>query len=310
MKRWLGRMLGAVLLLAGVGLLLYPHVRKGVSEMHTQRVVHQLEQRRQAVQAAQGEGQTPSQEEQRYQTLYEDMQAYNVQLYQTRQEGLRDAWDYVRAPFRLEEYGVEEAVGYLTIPAMNLQLPVYLGATRENLDRGAAVLGETSMPVGGENTNCVIAGHRGWRGASMFLEIEALHLGDLVQLDNLWGTLTYEVVEVRIIQPDEVEAGKIQEGRDLLTLVTCHPYPTDAQRYLVYCQRIAPVQGEMEEETPPEGEVSAAPEPSPSQQPLPTSTRSPSQEAIRREQQLNALGIPGAVALLAAAVLIWRKGRK
>ena len=84
----------------------------------------------------------------------------------------------------------------------------------------------------------VIAGHRGWRGADYFRHIDRLQVGDTVTLTNLWETLTYTVADIRIIQPHEVDKIKIQQSRDLLTLLTCHPYANGGrQRYVVYCER-------------------------------------------------------------------------
>ena len=124
---------------------------------------------------------------------------------------------------------------------MELTMPVYLGASDDHLAAGAAVLGNTSAPIGGDNTNCVIAGHRGWKGADYFRHIDRLQVGDTVTLTNLWETLTYTVADIRIIQPHEVEKIKIQPNRDLLTLITCHPYASGGkQRYVVYCEREMP----------------------------------------------------------------------
>lgn len=89
------------------------------------------------------------------------------------------------------------------------------------------------------NTNCVIAGHRGWRGADYFRHIDKLAVGDTVRLTNLWETLTYTVADIQIIQPHQIERIKIQSNRDLLTLLTCHPYASGGrQRYVVYCEKL------------------------------------------------------------------------
>ncbi len=233
MRRRLFRGFLLLLALAGIGLILYPNLRRVWADRQSGAVIREVQAKREENLRA------PTPDQRPYETLYRDMQAYNDQIYQDRQSGLQDAWSYEQPPFSLAEYGVvEEAVGYLTIEAMDLHLPLYLGASRDNLAKGAAVLGNTSMPIGGQNTNCVIAGHRGWQGIPMFLEIQNLQPGDTVTLDNLWETLQYTVTEIRIIRPDEIEAVKIQEGRDLLTLVTCHPYPHNTQRYLVYCERV------------------------------------------------------------------------
>lgn len=126
----------------------------------------------------------------------------------------------------------------VTISATALNMPVYLGASDAHLAAGAAVLGNTSAPIGGDDTNCVIAGHRGWKGADYFRHIDRLAVGDEVRITNLWETLIYAVTDIEIIQPHEIEKIKILQDRDLLTLVTCHPYASGGrQRYLVYCER-------------------------------------------------------------------------
>ncbi|WP_440553035.1 class C sortase [Vescimonas sp.] len=178
--------------------------------------------------------------EQQYSELLADLQAYNQRIYAEKQSGLVDLEACEEPAADLTTYGVaDEIIGVLEIPAMELTMPVYLGASDEHLAAGAAVLGNTSAPIGGDNTNCVIAGHRGWRGADYFRHIDRLQAGDTVTLTNLWETLTYTVADIQIIQPHEVEKIKIQQGRDMLTLVTCHPYASGGrQRYVVYCEKL------------------------------------------------------------------------
>ena len=180
--------------------------------------------------------------EQQYPELLAELQAYNQRIYTEKQSGLVDLEACEESAADLTAYGIgDEIIGVLEIMAMELTMPVYLGASDAHLAAGAAVLGNTSAPVGGDNTNCVIAGHRGWRGADYFRHIDRLQVGDTVTLTNLWKTLTYTVADIQIIQPHEVDKIKIQQGRDLLTLVTCHPYASGGrQRYVVYCERVLP----------------------------------------------------------------------
>ena len=175
-----------------------------------------------------------------HQDLREAMEAYNLQLSQD-QSGLDSVDSYEEPGLNLEDYGLEadDVVGYVEIPAMEVAIPLYLGASKSNMNNGAVVLGQTSMPVGGSSTNCVIAAHRGWNNMALFRDIEVLQEGDLVYLVNLWETLTYRVTKISIIWPDEVEAVTIQPGQDMVTLLTCHPYTANTYRYLVYCQRVA-----------------------------------------------------------------------
>ena len=177
--------------------------------------------------------------EQQCPELLSALQAYNQRIYTEKQSGLVDLEACEEPAADLPAYGIDdEIIGVLEIPAMELTMPIYLGASDDHLAAGAAVLGNTSAPIGGNNTNCVIAGHRGWRGADYFRHIDKLAVGDTVKLTNLWETLTYTVADIQIIQPHEVDMIKIQQGRDLLTLLTCHPYASGGkQRYVVYCER-------------------------------------------------------------------------
>ncbi len=178
--------------------------------------------------------------EQQCPELLAALQEYNRQLYTEKQSGLVDLEACETPAADLVTYGIEdEIIGVLEIPAMELTMPVYLGASDAHLAAGAAVLGNTSAPIGGDSANCVIAGHRGWKGADYFRHIDRLQVGDTVTLTNLWETLTYTVADIQIIQPHEVGKIKIQPSRDLLTLVTCHPYASGGkQRYVVYCERV------------------------------------------------------------------------
>ena len=170
--------------------------------------------------------------------LRQQMEAYNKEIYEERQAGLTDPWAYESEGVDLTEYGLEENVAaVITIPAMDVELPVYLGATQENMAKGAVQLGQTSMPVGGENTNCVIAAHRGYRGIPMFRDIELLKPGDEITVENLWETLTYRVTEIRILYPSDIGEVLIQDGKDMITLLTCHPYTQHSRRYAVFCER-------------------------------------------------------------------------
>ena len=179
--------------------------------------------------------------EQKCPELLAALQEYNRQLYAEKQCNLVDLEACETPAADLPAYGVEdEIIGVLEIPTIELTMPVYLGASEAHLAAGAAVLGNTSAPIGGDNANCVIAGHRGWKGADYFRHIDKLAVGDTLTLTNLWETLTYTVADIQIIQPHEVDKIKIQQGRDLLTLVTCHPYASGGrQRYVVYCEKTA-----------------------------------------------------------------------
>lgn len=181
----------------------------------------------------------PTEPPREHEQLWLAMEAYNQQIWSEKQSGLCDPWAYEQPSFTLGEYGLDDEIfGVISIPALELEMPLYLGATYQHMADGAAHLSQTSIPIGGDNTNAVIAGHRGWGGAAYFRYITELQPGDEVIITNLWGTLTYRVADTQIIWPHEVDQILIQGGRDLLTLLTCHPYASGGrQRYLVICER-------------------------------------------------------------------------
>ncbi len=175
-----------------------------------------------------------------YADLWDAMTMYNDRIWTENQSGLSDPWAYQQPSFRLQDYDLEDEVfGVISIPKLSLEMPIYLGATEEHMAQGAAHLSQTSLPIGGKNTNCVIAGHRGYNGASYFRYVPDLRPGDDVVITNLWETLHYRVSGVQIIMPYEVDAIRIQPEKDMITLLTCHPYASGGkQRYLVFCERV------------------------------------------------------------------------
>ena len=233
MKRTVRRMSGLLLLLLGSSLCWYPAIAQRYVQQETIQYVKRFEQMYPQQETAK-ETAAPAED-----PLYARMQAYNLQLYAQEQVTFADPWIVAQTPAvrGLEEYS-KKPFGYIQIPAMDTVLPLYIGASVSHMAKGAAVLGETSLPVGGINTNCVIAGHRGYRGIAFFRDIEKLQIGDCVQIRNPWERLTYTVEALQRIAPDDSEAVKIQKGRDMLTLLTCHPYRGNGKwRYIVYCVR-------------------------------------------------------------------------
>lgn len=177
-----------------------------------------------------------------YQYLYDEMDKYNKNLANSGQS-ISDAWSYEQQPMDLDNLNIDSdnpIIGYIEIPDMKIRLPLMIGASTENLKKGAAVLSQTSMPIGGESTNCVIAGHRGWEGSAYFQYIENMKAGSKVYITNPWETLVYECTGIKVIYPDDVNSILIQPGKDMITLFSCHPYVLGGgpYRYLVFCERV------------------------------------------------------------------------
>lgn len=234
MKRLLLQIFAWLAILVGVGLMLQPTVSQYLTARQSAKTVETFVTTVQADQTpADAAAPRP------YAELYDALQAYNEQIYAEGQSELKDPFAYETPAFDLAGYGLpDDMIAALWVPRLNLDLPVYLGASTANMARGGALLGQTSMPLGGANTNTVIAAHRGYYGAEMLRNVQQIQIGDKITLTTPWDTLVYKVCELKIIQPDDINAILIQPGRDLLTLSTCHPYTQNYQRYLVIAERV------------------------------------------------------------------------
>lgn len=171
--------------------------------------------------------------------LRQQMEEYNQNLIDEGQYLLNDPFAYEQPSFDLYSYSVKDNIfGHINIPAIDMELPIYLGANLDNMNLGAVHLSYSSMPIGGESTNTVLAGHRGIIGKIYFDNIVFLNEGDDVYITNFWETLHYQVIYSEVISPYDIERCYIQEGKELLTLLTCHPYGYTDYRYMVVCERV------------------------------------------------------------------------
>ena len=131
-----------------------------------------------------------------------------------------------------------DALGYITIPKIDVNLPIYEGTGYDVLAYGIGHLSETSYPLGGESTHCALSGHRGMAEPELFTNLDKLELGDRFYLHVLDEVLAYQVDQVLVVEPDQVEALEIIEGEDLCTLVTCTPIGINSHRLLVRGTRV------------------------------------------------------------------------
>lgn len=252
MKRVLKILISTILILVGVGVFLYPNFREWNTNREVNQIVKQFEKdfktdESQSDKKSETESSDTSESSEssdgtptKFTELYQELQDYNKNLVANGQQ-LTDAWSYQQAPISLDHMPSKDAtIGYIDIPDMKVKLPLLLGASKENLSKGAAVLSQTSMPIGGADTNCVIAAHRGWRGSAYFQRIENMKVGSKVYVTNPWETLVYEVTSTKVVNPDDVDVIKLQPGKDMVTLISCHPYVLGGgpYRYIVYCERV------------------------------------------------------------------------
>lgn len=237
MKRLFLQIFAWLAILLGVGLMLQPTVSQYLAARQSTKTVQKFVQAAEAAAPAVTETTDNAEPVHAYPELYDALQAYNAQIFAEGQSGLKDPFAYETPAFDLTGYGLpDDMIAALWIPRLKLELPVYLGASTANMARSGALLGQTSMPLGGANTNTVIAAHRGYYGAEMLRNVQQIQPGDKITMTTPWDTLVYRVCELKIIQPDDINAVLIQPGRDLLTLTTCHPYTQNTQRYLVIAE--------------------------------------------------------------------------
>lgn len=242
MNRRVRQWLGFLLMLVGLALLCGPFLLGTREEWVQKQAVETFYQEKQAAQSASQDKQPVTEETVPESTeprdlFYEKAKAYNESLVKNGQDGMRSRADVESFALSALDFGYSEnLIGTLEIPRMEIELGLYLGADGENMAKGAAVFGMTSLPLGGDSENTAIAGHRGWRGSPMFRDIQLLQMDDPIYITTPWDTLTYRVCEIRIVTPEDNSWRRIQPGRTLISLMTCHPYGQNYQRYIVFAE--------------------------------------------------------------------------
>ena len=171
-----------------------------------------------------------------YSAYFQEAEAYNSAL-----AGLKSPLtDYTRLTGYQNALNIngQGIMGYVSIPKLGVELPVYHGVSAEVLNIACGHLEGTSLPIGGESTHCVLSAHRGLPHAKLFTELDKMEVGDTFQLTVLDRTLTYQVDRITVVRPDEVNDVRILPGEDLCTLLTCTPYGINSHRLLVRGTRI------------------------------------------------------------------------
>jgi sortase A len=229
MGRWLRTHVPEVLLscalLVGIGMMLYPSVSDWWNSMHQSRAIATYQQ---AVSDNSADAN---------QRMWDEAVAYNQSL--PRDGGRFTLTDEERARYeRTLDVTGTGIMGYVEIPKISVSLPVYHGTDDTVLQIAVGHIPGSSLPVGGEGTHCVVSGHRGLPSARLFMDIDQLREGDVFMLHVLGKTLTYQVDQIRVVLPDELDDLAIDDGLDLCTLVTCTPYGVNTHRLLVRGHRV------------------------------------------------------------------------
>lgn len=171
-----------------------------------------------------------------YSAMFQAAYDYNQALYETDYPLI----DYEEIPGYYDTLKLpgSSIIGYVKIDKIGVELPIYHGTSNEVLDVGVGHLEGSSLPVGGESTHSVMSAHRGLPSAKLFTDLDRLEMGDTFQITVLDQVLTYQVDQVKVITPTEVEDLQIAEGKDYCTLFTCTPYGINTHRLLVRGIRI------------------------------------------------------------------------
>ena len=214
-----------LLLLVGLSLLLYPYVSNYWNSLHQTRAI-----------AAYAEAVAKLDKDQ-YTEILSAAQTYNASLLGRDNTQPLDG-DRKEEYERLLDVSGLGIMGYIEIPCIDCSLPIYHGADESVLQVAVGHMEWSSLPVGGESTHCVLSGHRGLPSAKLFTNLDKLQPGDTFILRVLDETLTYEVDQILIVEPQETGSLRIEEGKDYCTLVTCTPYGINTHRLLVRGHRV------------------------------------------------------------------------
>lgn len=174
-------------------------------------------------------------------TLESEVLAYNENIKKQNNTTIVDPFtaNGFETDYNIENIGNGGVFAYLLVPKLDMVKPVYLDATYEHLDLGVAHIDGTNLPIGGEGTRSVIAGHRGWYNDTMFLNIDELLAGDMVYVDRGSEVLAYEVKDKEVIGPSDWDRLAPRSDDDILTLLTCEPFaPPRPYRLLINCERV------------------------------------------------------------------------
>lgn len=215
-----------VILILGVCIVLYPTVSNYYNSFHSSRAI-----------ASYAES-VADMDNEAYERLWNEAVEYNrsrVGLDNPLYMSESDMETY-RSILDVSGTGV---MGYINIPKIDVELPIYHTTEESVLQIAVGHLEGTSLPVGGESSHCVLSGHRGLPSAKLFTHLDRLEEGDIFYMQILDETLSYEVDQIRIVLPTEVDDLRIEEGQDLCTLVTCTPYGINSHRLLVRGHRVA-----------------------------------------------------------------------
>lgn len=242
MKKKAGNLVIGIIFLAGLSLLLYPFVANQWNNYRQKQLISGYEQVVSDKEAAEGID---------YDAERKKAEDYNEALLPC---VLPDSFALAESsgvdPVYMNTLNIagDEMMGSVEIPKINIKIPIYHTTEEDVLNKGAGHLEGSSLPVGGANTHAVISAHRGLPSASLFTDLDQMKVGDHFLLHVLDETLCYEVDKISVVRPEDTSALAVEDGQDLVTLLTCTPYGVNTERLLVRGHRVPYVEEEVKEE--------------------------------------------------------------
>ena len=242
MKKKAGNFVICIIFLAGLSLLLYPFVANQWNNYRQKQLISGYEQVVSEKEAAEGID---------YDAERKKAEDYNEALLPC---VLPDSFALAESsgvdPVYMNTLNIagDEMMGSVEIPKINIKIPIYHTTEEEVLNKGAGHLEGSSLPVGGANTHAVISAHRGLPSASLFTDLDQMKVGDHFLIHVLNETLCYEVDKISVVKPEDTSALAVEDGQDLVTLLTCTPYGVNTERLLVRGHRVPYVEEEVKEE--------------------------------------------------------------
>ena len=224
MKKHSGTILLVLIFFVGLAVMLYPTISDYINQRNQTRVVNSYAQQVDGLSDAD------------YTAYFDAADVFNQEL-AADPDALYHADHFSTYSTTLDVTGTG-IMGYITIPRIGVELPIYHGTSDGVLQIAAGHLEGTSLPVGGESTHAVISAHRGLPSAKLFTNLDQLEVGDTFTITVLDRVLTYEVDKISIVLPTETDELKIAEGKDYVTLMTCTPYGINTHRLLVRGRRV------------------------------------------------------------------------
>ena len=224
MRKNLSTIILILIFLVGLSVMLYPSVSDAVNRKHQSRAVADYAEKVEQLSDAD------------YQTYFDAADAYNRQLNTTPNAFYKP--DLVSGYAQTLDISGTGIMGYITIPKISVELPIYHGTDEGVLQVAAGHLEGSSLPVGGAGTHAVISAHRGLPSAKLFTDLDELEVGDRFTITVLDRVLTYEVDQISIVLPTEIDQLLPTEGMDYVTLMTCTPYGVNTHRLLVRGKRV------------------------------------------------------------------------